>query len=47
VVACSGNGPDAVGPEFTDTPRTGFLGKPFTRQELRDAIGRAMVRPAP
>ena len=47
VVACSGNGPDAVGPEFTDTPRTGFLGKPFTRQELKDAIGRAMVRAAP
>jgi CheY-like chemotaxis protein len=43
VVACSGNSSDAVGPGFIDTPRTGFLGKPFTRQELRDAIDRAVV----
>ena len=45
VVACSGNGPDAVGKEFIETPGTGFLGKPFTRQELRDAIDRAISGP--
>jgi two-component system, cell cycle sensor histidine kinase and response regulator CckA len=42
VVACSGNGPEAVGRDFIETPGTGFLGKPFTRQELRDAIDRAI-----
>ena len=43
VVACSGNGPHSVGRDFYDTPRTGFLGKPFTRQELNDAIDRAIL----
>lgn len=42
VVACSGNGLEAVGRDFIETPGTGFLGKPFTRQELRDAIDQAM-----
>ena len=42
IVACSGNGADSVGPDFSRAPRTGFLGKPFTRKELHDAIGSAV-----
>jgi two-component system response regulator (stage 0 sporulation protein F) len=43
VVACSGNSFDSVGGGFAEDHRTGFLGKPFTRQELKDAIGRAIL----
>jgi CheY-like chemotaxis protein len=42
VVACSGNSFDSVGEGFAEDHRTGFLGKPFTRQELKDAIDRAI-----
>jgi CheY-like chemotaxis protein len=38
VVACSGNARDAVAESFLTAPATGFLGKPFTRKELKEAI---------
>ena len=38
VVACSGNARDAVAEGFLTAPATGFLGKPFTRKELKEAI---------
>jgi CheY-like chemotaxis protein len=43
VVACSGNRFDSVEGGFAEDHRTGFLGKPFTRQELKDAIDRAIL----
>ena len=43
VIACSGNSFDSVGEGFAEDQRTGFLGKPFTRQELKDAIRRAIL----
>lgn len=46
IVACSGNGADSVGADFNRDPRTGFLGKPFTRKELHDAIGSAVTGPS-
>ncbi len=46
VIACSGNGPESLGGDFTDVPGTGFLGKPFTRKELKEAIGLAVTRPS-
>ena len=43
VIACSGNSFDSVGEGFAEDQRTGFLGKPFTSQELKDAINRAIL----
>ena len=42
VIACSGNTADSLGDEFSAAPGTGFLGKPFTRAELKGAIDRAV-----
>ncbi len=45
VVACSGNGHEALEEDFANARGTGFLGKPFTRQELKDALGRVIPSP--
>ena len=45
VIACSGNTVDSLGDEFSAAPSTGFLGKPFTRAELKGAIDRAVSGP--
>ena len=46
VVACSGNGREALEEDFANARGTGFLGKPFTRKELKDALGRLIPAPA-
>lgn len=45
VIACSGNGPESLRDDFTGVPGTGYLAKPFTRVELEEAIGRAVLGP--
>jgi len=47
VVACSGNSREALEEDFVNAQRTGFLGKPFTRKELKEALARLIPAPAP
>lgn len=47
VVACSGNGREALEEEFVNAGGTGFLGKPFTRRELKDALEGVIPAPRP
>ena len=47
VIACSGNTAEALGEGFASAPGTGFLSKPFTRAELKGAIGRAVSGSSP